>query len=67
MIDIICRCGHSHYESRVAFGGKHSTRTSMCLAMVFNENDGERYCSCNKYVPDNLLHIENLAKQRNLV
>jgi hypothetical protein len=60
MDDIICQCGHfkkEHLDDGIF---------SDCLWTYEGKGFGED-CNCMKYVPDNLSHIENLARERKLI
>jgi hypothetical protein len=57
-MDIVCRCGHlkkEHLDDGIF---------SDCLATYL---DQKQDCGCMQYVPDNLTHIEALAKERKLI
>lgn len=58
-MDIICKCGHNkkvHEHLRGNF-------VCLCVGPYTSIND----CPCFEYVPDNLSHIENLAKEKGLI
>jgi len=62
MIDIICRCGHSkNVHQRL---GNEEYGATMCLAA--GPDTLVQDCPCYEYTPDNLLHIEQMAKERKL-
>jgi hypothetical protein len=76
---ITCKCGHNKKEHKVPHIPKHSHTYSdeyfvidACFAgkLAYNKNGikfREWECACNQYIPDNLTHIEVLAKQKGLV
>lgn len=66
--DILCKCGHEKHFHKSAGtpvwdewcnGGRVPYR-GMAGSYVY-------ICMCHEYKPDNLLHIENLAKKRKLI
>jgi hypothetical protein len=61
-IDIPCKCGHAFNVHKLGVSG---LSTYMC--MVAGPQTTVTDCPCYKYMPDNLLYIEQLAKQKGLV
>jgi hypothetical protein len=61
-VNIICQCGHRQRVHKLLpdFG---NALVCMCHGKDTLVDD----CYCYRYVPDNLLHIENLAKERKLI
>jgi hypothetical protein len=61
-MDIVCRCGHPrdlHF---------HKNGVSGCQKRLGWGIEGTRYADdCREYHPDNLTHIEWLAKERKLI
>lgn len=61
-LDILCKCGHSkssHFNAGMRSGC--SKRRGWGIGGTGWVDD------CKEYQPDNLLHIEQLAKQKGLV
>jgi hypothetical protein len=56
-IDIICKCKHKHRDH-------YYNKSSLYIGCWYCASSGEW---CDSYTPDNLLHIENLAKERKLI
>lgn len=65
VLDILCKCGHSFSQHQ------REQDSSSCVCIVPSmgkSSDWEQWADkCMKYVPDNLTHIEQLAKQKGLV
>jgi hypothetical protein len=62
MKDIVCRCGHKKKEH------KKSTSTGSIICEVMDDKNSDYYADeCVDYIPDNLMHIEQLAKERKLL
>ena len=63
--DIICKCGHSkrfHKECGPPIGEEWCEGKGLPKNVGYGNN-----CQCWAYKPDNLLHIETLAKKRKLI
>jgi len=58
-LDIICKCGHTKKEHRMDY----TSGTQGCRIYI----EEFKWCGCYNYHPDNLLHIEQLAKRKGLV
>ena len=70
--DILCKCGHS--KSGHSRFGPHTMQDYQSCICWLGRNRGLglkktnwRTCKCEQYQPDNLSHIEQVAKQKGLV
>lgn len=63
-IDIVCKCGHSK-KSHANINSHVVGGRAACFFLGSPTSDDE--CPCMDYKPDNLLHIEKLAKKRKLM
>jgi hypothetical protein len=61
MADIVCQCGHT----KNVHDYNEQYNDYMCL--IKGKNTMIEDCPCFNYIPDNLLHIEMLAKKRKLI
>ena len=57
---IICKCGHAKSLHR-------NLQPYYPKACLSKNEDGLYNCICWEYRPDNLLHIERLAKKKGLI
>jgi hypothetical protein len=69
MNDILCKCGHAkkdheRFSNEYCFGC-WSKRWSEKYAHKFHDELDFKFC--RQYVPDNLTHIEYLAKEKGLI
>jgi len=53
---MICKCGHTHYESW-ANPYRNTFSYRLCFARVIEDNK-EHYCHCIQFVLDNLKYLE---------
>jgi hypothetical protein len=74
-LDILCRCGHTEAEHKNWYG-YNTARCELCFSkFTFNEwtvlmskfQTAKVNATWHNYQPDNLTHIEQLAKQKGLV
>jgi hypothetical protein len=65
MIDIPCKgCGHGQNEHcPIKYSGTHHCGTTECNV----PNSLGLLCACMQFIPDNLLFIEQVAKERKLI
>jgi hypothetical protein len=57
---VICKCGHI----KSLHGNLQPYYPKACLR---KDSEGNFCCMCYEYQPDNLLHIERLAKKRGFI
>ena len=65
--DILCQCGHEkHFHKSVGT----PIWDELCNGGRIRDQKVGNYiyiCICPKYIPDNLLHIEAIAKKKKLI
>jgi hypothetical protein len=74
--NITCKCGHSRKDHEVpgelkrfedAILGPRYIQDACYVGPVRRDWHANWECHCNHYTPDNLTHIEILAKERKLI
>jgi hypothetical protein len=59
-MDIICKCSHNKKAHFTKF-----REPGICMFLGIDTVKPD--CPCMKYTPDNLTHIEELAKEKKLI